>query len=721
MRRLLPLSVAVLLGACGDPASPVGPEPASPEFAGSGACATCHEAEYDAWQGSHHALAMQAATADTVLGDFDDATFDYFGETTVFRRRDGRFVIETLDGHGERREFEVTDAFGVYPLQQYLVDSPGGRKQALPFAWDTRPEADGGQRWYHLYPDEYIGPDDELHWTGHYLNWNFMCAECHSTQLETGYDFDTDTFDTTYAEISVGCEACHGPSSVHIEQAESGVWGNGFGLVVDLDDARGAAWIVDPETGIAARSKPTEDPARQPEACGRCHARRGVVAPVYEYGRPLADTHSPALLDEPLYFADGQIFDEVYVYGSFIQSRMHAAGVVCSDCHDPHSANLLTGPAPSDVCSTCHLPAGFATTAHSGHDPGTVSCVDCHMPSRTYMGVDDRRDHSFRVPRPDLAAAINTPLACDDCHAGDERTLAAAGEDKSRPHFGEFIAAGRAGEGNDVLVAGLTDYDFPPIARATILSLMQPPFSPRDIETLRVAFEDEDPLVRIGALRALERAPPEIRLAAGASSLADPARSVRIEAAGVFADVRDLLPLEEARAFGRASDEYVETYRMLASAPGALANLATFSEAGGDPVAASEYFRRAVAAAPRNAALRHALGLSHVRTGRTDAALEELRLATELEPSEPRFVYVYGVALNSLGQHEEAVAVLARAYASHDRNFDIGWALASILRDAGDVDAATTIARELAAAYPGNANVTALLQSLERDSQQTNR
>ncbi|MBU2676365.1 MAG: cytochrome c family protein, partial [Gammaproteobacteria bacterium] len=329
---LRPLAWILWLGifsGCGEEIVPRPVAPGPAEFVGSNACANCHEPEYRAWRGSHHELAMQVANTSTVLGDFSDAEFDYFGKKTQFITRNSEYFVRTDNALGEDQEFRITHTFGITPLQQYLVEFPGGRLQALPYAWDSRAVEDGGQRWYHLYPDEYIEPGDELHWTGRLQNWNYMCAECHSTNLVMGYDAETKNYDTTYSEISVGCEACHGPGSVHHDQAVSATFDDDFGLPVDLNDNRTASWIMNPDTGIAERSKPVAGPSQQPESCGRCHSRRGVIATEYEYGKALADTHRVALLDEHLYFADGQINDEVYVYGSFVQSRMYRAGVTC--------------------------------------------------------------------------------------------------------------------------------------------------------------------------------------------------------------------------------------------------------------------------------------------------------------------------------------------------------------------------------------------------------
>jgi len=309
--RCLVVSAALALLACAEKPASIPAEPGAAEFVGRTACIDCHAPQNSAWTGSHHDLAMQIADETTVLGDFGHTTFDYYGSETLFYKDGGRFLVRTANASGDVEDFEVTHTFGVSPLQQYLVDFPNGRLQALPFAWDTRAEAEGGQRWFHLYPDENIAPGDELHWTGRRLNWNYMCAECHSTNLQTNYDSASDSFATSWSEINVSCEACHGPASQHLAEARDGEFSSSKGFELSLDDHGRAGWRMNLQTGIAERTELALRQTRQPEACGRCHSRRGVISSDYEFGRPLADTHRVALLDPPLYFDDGQIQEEV--------------------------------------------------------------------------------------------------------------------------------------------------------------------------------------------------------------------------------------------------------------------------------------------------------------------------------------------------------------------------------------------------------------------------
>ena len=314
-------------------------------YIGRAACASCHPAQAALWEGSHHDLAMQEANEETVLGDFNGTQFSHAGVTSRFFRRDGKFMVRTDGPDGRLTDYEIAYTFGVEPLQQYLIEFPGGRYQALSICWDARPASQGGQRWFHLYPDEDISHDDELHWTGPNQNWNYMCAECHSTKLEKNYQLEGDRFRTSWSEIDVSCEACHGPGWQHAAWAkeqggQAAGRGGSMGLAVKLGEEDAVQWVFDSQTGTAHRQAPPQSRA-EIEACARCHSRRAALSTEYAHGKPLMDTHRPALLEETLYFADGQIRDEVYVYGSFVQSKMHSQGVTCSDCHDPHKQASL--------------------------------------------------------------------------------------------------------------------------------------------------------------------------------------------------------------------------------------------------------------------------------------------------------------------------------------------------------------------------------------------
>jgi len=730
------------------------------QFAGAQACASCHKGEYDAWRGSQHDLAMQHANEKSVLGDFGGAKFSYAGVTSTFFRRDGKFFVNTDGQDGKLRDFEIKYAFGVAPLQQYLVEFPDGRVQALSIAWDARAKEKGGQRWFHLYPGQAIKAGDRLHWTGIDQNWNYQCAECHSTNLRKNFDAKTNTFKTTWSEINVACEACHGPASNHLAWAKKeGDWQRtaGKGLAVAFDERRGVAWVRKQGAETAARSAPRAT-SREIETCARCHARRGQLTDDYTPGRPLADTHRPALLEEGLYWPDGQMRDEVYNYGSFLQSKMFAKGVTCSDCHEPHSLKLR---APGNaVCAQCHQPAHFDNASHTHHAPGTpgAQCAACHMPTTTYMVVDPRHDHSLRVPRPDRSDSMGVPNACNQCHKDRDARWAAGEIRKWEPQpeqgyqkFAEALSAGErtAADARAQLMAVVADGTQSAIGRASALALLARFPGPQTTSLLSRSLDDANPLVRIAAVEALASAAPEVRAQFLLRMLADPVRSVRMSAARALVGV----PMERASeaersALAKGLDEYVAAQRFNADRPEAHSNLGALHAERGQPDQAEAEFRRALAIdpafvpaavnladlqrargdeksaeatlraalqrEPRNAALQYALGLTLVRQKRMAEAIAALGEAARLAPTQPRYTYVYAVALHGTGKQAEAIRLLADAHRRFAGDPEILLALATMERDRGRRAAALDYARKLAEILPDGPQVQSLLRELQR-------
>jgi predicted CXXCH cytochrome family protein len=690
--------------------------PPAEGYVGRARCATCHETENRLWQGSHHDLAMREATPETVRGDFSGKTLSHFGVTSTFFRQGERPTVRTDGPDGRLHDYPVAYTFGVAPLQQYLVALPGGRYQALPLAWDVRPAAAGGERWFHLYPGEPVPHGDALHWAGGNQNWNTMCAECHSTGLQKRYQPAKDTFETTWSEIDVACEGCHGPGAGHVAWAAKGKPERSAdpsqGLAVRLQDPGRGTWGVDPRTGNGRRLAPPAATG-EVETCARCHSRRTPIA-AYTYGRPLLDSHRPALLDAGLYHADGQIDGEVYEYGSFLESRMHGKGVTCSDCHEPHSATLRRS--GNALCTHCHESTRFDTPAHHHHEVRSAGaqCVSCHMPEKTYMGVDARRDHSLRVPRPDLSVQLGAPNACNSCHENRAPRWAAAavarwtGGKPLPPHWGTAIQAGRKGRpGAGAALLGVADDPaVPAIARATALSLLgnlidSPP--PEALAaTLARSLADPDPLVRLGVGIAVGSAgslAPEDRLRLAAPLLVDPVRGVRIEAARALAplpaeawagrDHRDrtvfLAAVAEYRAaqeinterpdahlnlgwietqlgnLDQAEAEYRTALRLDPSSAAAWADLADLARRRDRDDEAEPLLRQAVALAPQEGAVHHALGLLLIRQKRLAEAVPELARAAALAPAEPRYAHVHALAVDAL--HRDAPRRISRQLA----------------------------------------------------------
>jgi len=728
-------------------------------YVGAETCRTCHESEFKLWSGSHHQLAMQEATATSVLGDFANAKFKKDGVESTFFKRDDRFMVRTDGPDGKLADYEVAYTFGLYPLQQYLIPFPGGRYQALPIAWDSRPKSEGGQRWFHLYPKQKTDYRDPLHWTGVYHNWALQCAECHSTNLHKGYDAASQTYKTTFSEINVACETCHGPASAHVDWARQAKPPYGAGDnkgMPSLQSRWNEAWKFPSDAAkFAVRDKPA-DPAGM-NSCAACHARRSTLSEDRTPGAPLEDSHRLAMLTAPNYHADGQQREEVYVWASFLQSKMHQNGVTCMDCHEPHSQKLRAE--GNALCTRCHAAAEFDVPKHHRHVAGGkgAQCVTCHMPTQNYMVIHARQDHSLRIPRPDLSIAMGSPNACTQCHTDKKPQWAASTMDqwygkswRERPHYGSTLHAGET-QGVRAL-PGLLELAASPaapaIVRATAATLAQPHTNPGTLAAARALLQDADPSVRIAALGMIARADPANRVLSGAPLLSDPVRGVRIEAARLLADIPDaripegkraaraaaLLEYEHALALeadwpsgqvnlgnlrlqqGRGEEAIAAFERSIAldkGFPGAYVNLAdAFRQLGREPEG-ENVLRRGLAALPRDADLHHSLGLLLTRKGDKAAALNEFVDAARLAPDNARYAYVHAIAVDSAGKREQALALLRSANKRHPDDLDILGALLSISRETGDRQAALRYAKQLAEILPGNPGLNRLIAELE--------
>jgi len=742
----------------------------SVRYVGAVTCAGCHAAEAELWAGSHHAHAMQPATSASVLGDFAGTRFEHSGSTATFSRDGDTFRVRTEGADGAPADFDIAYTFGIDPLQQYLIAGPGGRYQALGIAWDSRPAGRGGQRWFQLYPDRTLVPGDRLHWTGREQTWNYQCANCHSTDLRKNYDLAANTYATTWSDVNVSCEACHGPGSRHADWARSGrssapgTAASGadgaappdrMGLTAWLKATDDGHWEMNPATGIAHRTRDLA--SGELDVCAGCHARRKVIADAPVAGVPFLDDYLPALLEPGLYHADGQIDGEVFEYGSFVQSKMHRAGVTCTNCHEPHAARLRAD--GNGLCAQCHVPARFDAEEHHHHQPGSAGaqCVSCHMQSKTYMIVDARRDHGIRVPRPDLSVSLGTPNACSGCHADRDARWAAnavagwfPGGRQTQPHYGTALQAGRtrAAGAESLLDRLIVDPDQPAIARASGLLLLATNGSAASERAIGAATVDADPLVRLAVPRSFSAATPPAIRQASLALLGDPIRAVRIEAARALAgaDTRAMTSAQQA-AFAGAYAELVAAELVDADRPEthlnlglldirgnraadaeaayrtalrldprfvpALVNLADLERMRGQDQKGAELLRQAIAIEPDNADPRHALGLLLVRQRNYAEALPLLRRASELALDNARYAYVYAIALSSTGDFPAAITVLQRAHQRQPADWDVLVALTSIARDAGDIATALRSARELTALRPSDPQLQALVKDLQ--------
>jgi len=689
---VIALSVPICLAVHGA-RGPRNPPPAAPQYVGSERCRSCHQTQYDAWKGSNHARAMQPARDGTVLGDFGDARFVHRGKEWRFFRSGERFMVHAEGPDGTMQDYPVAYTFGVAPLQQYLVAFRGGRLQALSAAWDTR-----AKRWFYVNPGPDAPPGDWLHWTRAGQTWNAMCADCHSTAVRKRYDPEADAYETSWSEIMVGCEACHGPGSQHASWADQPAMGR-------------------PAVENAALPTRTSHLAG-PELvalCAPCHARRAQFEDQGAPGGELLDRYLPTLLSPGVFHSDGQILDEDFEWHAFTQSKMYANGVRCTDCHDPHSGrHLMEGNA---LCTRCHRADMYDGAGHQFHkaewkgkpSPGAL-CVSCHMPGKNFMVVHFRRDHSMRVPRPDLTATLGVPNACSasGCHADKPLAWVQSKYDgwygrKREPHFGTVLAAGRRRDpaAESDLVQLLQDPLRPLVARATAVDLLAAYPGPAARAAIEKALSDPEPLVRATAADRFKTADPGALARALGPLLQDPVRAVRSHAAARLAG-RPAAFLTEAqrKAHGAALQEYEQAQCYMSDLPSGPFDLGNLYAAVGRTADAERQYRRALAIDDQLFMSRVNLAMLLATSGRSDEAERLLREAHAQRPSDAGISFDLGLLLAERGDRDGAEEMLRAALRADPRLAPAAFNLAVLVGER-DAAQAVSLARTAAKLTPG--------------------
>ncbi len=718
----------------------------SSSFINSQTCTQCHQKEHKQWLGSHHEQAMQQASDKTVLGDFNHSTFDYQGERTTFYKKNGRYFINTPSPDGKMHDYTVKYTFGVTPLQQYLIELPGGRLQAFTIAWDQQKK-----KWFHLHPHEKITANDPLHWSKLFYSWNSNCAECHSTNLQKNYNPKTKTYHTTWSEINVGCQACHGPGKQHLEWAKA---------------KHAGKFTTIKNKGFINQTKKTK-PHNKLNMCASCHSRRHAVSANDIPGEPFFDHFMPALLRNDLYHPDGQIKDEVFVYGSFLQSKMYRAGVSCVDCHNPHSLKLKhTGNA---ICTQCHNKAStkhfsdlnqknYDSPTHSHHKAGSpgAQCVNCHMPEKAYMQIDFRRDHSFRIPRPDLTEKIGTPNACNQCHTDKSAAWASKaiqqwfGKKNYPQHFAEVFVKARAGKQNveAELIKLSQNKQQANIVRATAIELLTRYNRPNSLNARIAALRSDNVLMRETALRSLADLPLKERITKLAPLLNDPARAVRIESVNILSSVpKQRIPKRYQQAFKLALNEYESLQKSNLDTPTSYFNLGNLYQKQGHTKKAINAYQQSIDLdktfypAPQNLAsvlnaigqndtatqvlsdaikhnkeqgeLYYSLGLLFAEKNDMKNAMPALAKAAALLPHHSRVQYNYALALQKHGNFEAAENILTQAYQLNPSDPDILYALAILHMQQKHWAKALAVAKSLQDLFPKSNRIKKMLNYIK--------
>jgi tetratricopeptide (TPR) repeat protein len=726
------------------------------KFTGGKECISCHKREYDLWKSSKHDNAMDFATDSTVLGDFNNAEAELNGVKHRFYKRDGKFYVFTKGIGGSMAEFEVAYTFGVKPLQQYLIPFEKGKYQCLPIAWDTE-----RKKWFDMsamvYRPEELKPHSWFYWTNQSQNWNGMCAECHSTNLNKNYNPADDSYNTTWSDIDVNCESCHGPGSFHLDWAKLGEGSRDFdrnkGLVLKTSGTTSKQYI---------------------EACAPCHSRRTSFGPETHSESNYFDKYRPENIIPPLYHADGQIEDEVYEFASFTQSKMYMHDVKCSDCHDSHSLKFkFDGNA---LCTQCHKAEEFDTYRHHFHkyknetgSPVTnkhgetvpvgegALCVNCHMAGKYYMGIDFRRDHSMRVPRPDLSVKYNTPNACNLCHADKNNQWS---EDYIKKYFGEnrkytfeiaLIEGSLQKAGADTsLIKIIKNNLYPEIVRAAAIHYLT--FfagNPAVPEVIREMLNNPEPVIRERAIDAYTSVNPELTVLNISPLLNDPVKIVRIAAASKLSGLPkekftsaqyDLLVkvLDEYLAvlmytadfptgkynlgnfyadrsdYNKAVVFYNDAIRMDSMFYPAKSNLAMLYYNTGSPEKAENLFLNLIKNHPEYTIGYYYIGLLYAEQKRYTEAADALEKGEKVNPSNRQIYYNLGIIYQYLNNTVKAESSLLKAYSISPDEFDVLYALADFYIKKADYQKAMKFAAEIKQKYPSNQDGIKLLNYLDK-------
>lgn len=702
------------------------------EFVGDASCQSCHQKEHADWKQSDHFKAMEVANDSTVLGNFNNQTYTADGVTSRFFKKDGKYYINTEGEDGKNHDYEIKYTFGHYPLQQYLIEFDRGRMQATRQSWDSEKK-----KWFHQYAGQKITPGDWLHWTGNAQNWNTMCGECHTTNYKKNYNYETDSYKTTYSQLSVSCESCHGPAKNHINYINSTEYKEG-----------------EKQLGSYLQMSKNSTQKDEINSCFHCHARKSNIDDNMIGNGDILDHYIPEIPSTDFYFADGQMNAEDYTYASFLQSKMYRHGVKCSNCHNPHSGKLLF--AGNDLCNQCHSKEKYDNEKHSFHAAATegAACKNCHMPSKYYMVNDKRHDHIFRVPRPDLSAKYGTPNACNNCHKDKTAEWASQaivkwyGEKRSY-HFAEDLIPGSKmdAEAQTHLIKLLKDTATPSIIQATAVHYISNINNNETIQTLIQELSNPDPQVRYRAVTGLTNFPSSQWLSSVTPLLQDKVSAVRIATANLLVSINNEQITDGlGTSYTKASDELYR-YIMYQTdfAAGNVMAADYFYKLGNYQNAEQLYLRGIKKDNQMNYARLNLATLYNV-TNRNDRALlvlqealkvdaindriyfnlallynemndpknveTNLKKAIALKSQNPRVYYNYGIILQQKQDFKNAEKQYLKALSLSPNDMDFNYALCVLFLQENQPAKAIPYAQTLKKYYAGNQQVATLLQQM---------
>jgi tetratricopeptide (TPR) repeat protein len=623
-------------------------------YVGDQSCKECHKGEHKKWTESHHFMSMLPPSEKTVKGNFDNITHTANGVTSRFFKKGNKYFINTEGEDGKNHDYEVKYIFGFTPLQQYLVEFPGGRLQVPRVSWDTKQK-----KWFNQYTKQTVSSHDWLHWTGNSQNWNTMCASCHSTNLQKNYDENTDTYKTSYSVINVSCESCHGAGKQHSDYIKGEDYKDG-----------------EKTKGSFLKLIKNGSQLEQINTCAPCHARVSEISNNHIRSNEIMDNYIPQIPDTEYFFADGQIDDEDYIYTSFLQSKMFSKGVKCSNCHNPHSTKLKK--IDNQTCLQCHAQQKYNVPAHTFHPVESQSslCVSCHMPGKIYMGNDLRHDHSFRVPRPDLSVTYGTPNACSNCHQDKSNKYLAEAVvkwygPKRKYHFSDDLIPGSRlnSESETHLKKLIENTQTPNIIKATAAFYLGKIPTQTSLSILLKSLNNKDAQVRYRALTSLANFQPAGWIDAVGPLLSDKVRAVRIAAADLYITISSAQIKEQYKeAFSEAHKELKKYLHYQTDFSVGNIMLADYYLKLEDYVNAEKYYKKGLR---KDSQMNYAwLNLSSAYNfqGKNEEALKSLEFALKNDSKNDRIYYNMALLCNEMGNKPASKNSFAKAVALKSLN-----------------------------------------------------
>lgn len=627
----------------------------------SSRCMECHKDIHHHWQKSHHGQANRLLSMALDAPPFSNQHFKAASEKWTFSKESNELTITVDD-----EKHDVGMVIGIEPLVQYLVAASGGRWQTPNAAWDP-----SKKEWFDIFNGDFRTKADWGHWTGRGMTWNTQCAWCHMTDFRKNYDIKTDSYQSHWKEMGIGCTQCHGQLAEHADEKS--------GCLIDIP---------------AHKELKKKHPGRIMDNCATCHSRRSEYDDRFHIGDKYGDHYQLQLPTLPnLYYPDGQIRDEVYVWTSFRTSNMGHKGVGCMDCHDPHTTKLKLPLQNNHLCMSCHASGSngrisgatvIDPVSHSHHfgkgkhnDVGSGhSCVDCHMTHTTYMGRDPRRDHGFHVPDPTMTKELGIPNACNKCHTDKDADWAIkwtkewygdkmdSPERKRQRARTRAIAHAYSGDPR-ALDALLTSHnnETNPYWQASLLQIMQPwAADPRVQQLGRLGVHSKESIVRAAACMLLEFSEgngPWLE-----PMLKDPVKEVRMAASWAW-----------RRNLSQRSEVYKElkdTIRFGADQPAGAMRLAQLASDANDLENAEVWIKRAIKLDQTSPGTHEFYAILLGRMQRPKEALAQLEIARELAPEDGRYPYLMALTYAELGQKDKAEELL-RATVKADTRHDRAW------------------------------------------------